>query len=82
MRNQIDYIITKIEYRRFLTNSKSYGATQTKTEHKHFKFESSFRYKARLNECKEKVDIAGFHDRLKIREHNSEIKNKIKQNKE
>ena len=62
-----------------MTNSKSYGATETKTEHKHFKFESRFRYKARLNESKEKVDIAGFHDQLKTREHNSDIKNKVKQ---
>jgi hypothetical protein len=33
-RNQIDYIITKTEHQRFVENSRSYGGTETSTDHK------------------------------------------------
>ncbi len=34
VRNQIDYIITKISHRRFVTDARSYGGIRTDTNHK------------------------------------------------
>ena len=34
VRNQIDYVITLIEHKKFVTNSRSYGGIYTDTDHK------------------------------------------------
>ena len=43
-RNQIDYIATKTNHRKFVTNSRSYGGIKTATDHKLVKMNLKFKW--------------------------------------
>ena len=75
VRNQIDYIITKISHRRFVTDARSYGGIRTDTDHKLVKARFHVEwYKIKNNtEKKVKIDISNFYSEEKKTEYRNEV---------
>ena len=61
--NQIAYIATKTNHRKFVTNSRSYGGIKTKTDHKLLKMNLKFKLsKIKIKTGKNiKTDISQFN---------------------
>ena len=67
VRNQIDYIITRCRSRRFVTDSKSYGGTETDSDHKLVKMDMKIEWhklKKRAPKT-DKIDVSGFSNNEK-----------------
>ena len=84
VRNQIDYIITRTEHRKFVTNARSYGGIWTDTDHKLVKANMKVEwYKIKNRKEKEvKVDLSNFYCEDKKAQYQDEIKNNVEKIKE
>lgn len=79
VRNQIDYIITRREHRPFIQDSRSYGGTQTNTDHKMVKMVMKIEwYKLKQKKPKKeaKIDIKAFSDRERREKYKVNVKEK------
>ena len=79
IRNQIDYIATRIEHRKFVTNARSYGGIWTDTDHKmvmtNFKVEW---HKIKNKKAKQiKLNIGNFYCEDKKAQYRDEVKNNM-----
>ena len=79
VRNQIDYIITRAEHRKFVTNARSYGGIWTDTDHKlvmtKFKIEW---YKIKNRKEKEvKIELSNFYCEDKKVQYQVEVRNNM-----
>ena len=80
VRNQIDYVIMRNEYRRFVTNLRAYGGIETETDYKLLKREVNFQWykiKFKSEKPQRKLDIKGFSNRNKQNEYNEEVRNNV-----
>ena len=79
VRNQIDYIVTRTEHRKFVMNARSYGGIWTDTDHKMVK--TSFKvewYKIKNKKSKEKkIDLSNFYCEDKKAQYQDEVKNNM-----
>ena len=76
VRNQIDYIITRSRSKRFVKNSRSYGGTETESDHKLVKMTMDINWKRiRSKNIKvERLDTEGFSDIKTKKEYQKEVK--------
>ena len=68
------------EHRRFVTNSRAYGGSETETDHKLVKTEVNFQwYKIKFisRRPQRKLNIKGFSNKNKQNEYNEEVRNNI-----
>ena len=76
IRNQIDYIITRCRSRRFVKNARSYGGTETDSDHKLVKMEIEIDWRKVNNKNKkvERIDVNGFSNTAKREEYKEAVK--------
>ena len=76
IRNQIDYIITRNRSKRSVKNARSYGGTETGSDHKlvKMKMEINWRRIRDKNKKVERLDLDGFSDPHKREEYQKKVK--------
>ena len=80
IRNQIDYIVTKAEHRKFVTDARSHGGIWTATDHKLVRTNLKVEwYKMKNNkEKEEKIDLSNFY----CEDKKAQYRNEVQQNME
>ena len=75
IRNQIDYIITRNRSKRFVKNARSYGGTETDSDHKlvKMKMEINWRRIRDKNKQVERLDLESFSDPHKREEYQKKV---------
>ena len=84
-KNQIDYIITKLQHKNLVTNSRSYGGIESYTDHNLVKTQINFRWskmKTTKRNTVPRINLENFNDKMKQEEYKQKVEQSYKENQQ